>query len=141
LINFHQSPQQKLDYIQLLQRQGHKVMMIGDGLNDAGALKQSDTGIAVSDNINNFSPACDAVLEGRSFHLLPQFIALAKDGAKIIRWNLLIAASYNALGLYFAVQGNLKPLIAALLMPLSTLTILSFSRLTTSFFTTKHRLR
>jgi Cu+-exporting ATPase len=54
-MHFKQSPQNKLDYIKALQQNNKKVMMLGDGLNDAGALKQSDLGIAVTDNINNFS--------------------------------------------------------------------------------------
>src|SRR6185436_3720541 len=57
---FHQGPEDKLNFIKQLQQEGEKVMMIGDGLNDAGALKQSNIGIAVTEYTNNFTPASDA---------------------------------------------------------------------------------
>ncbi len=137
---FRQSPHDKLEYIKTLQEHNHKVIMLGDGLNDAGALKQSHVGIAVTDNINNFSPACDAILAGDSAVKLPQFIAQAKDGLKTIRMSFAIAASYNLLGVYFAVQGLLSPLIAAVLMPMSTITIITFTSLCTRYFSKKNQL-
>ncbi|MXV16749.1 heavy metal translocating P-type ATPase [Hufsiella ginkgonis] len=140
-IRIGQSPRQKLDYVKNLQDQGHTVMMVGDGLNDAGALRQGNTGIAVSDHINNFSPACDAIINGDSIHLLPQFMALAKDAVRTVKWSFVIAASYNIAGLCFAVQGTLAPLTAAVLMPLSTVTILTFSYLATRRLTRKHQLQ
>ena len=139
-IFFRQSPQDKLDYIKELQVQKHKVMMCGDGLNDAGALKQSDFGIAITDNINNFSPACDAVLHGDSLKLLPRFIRLAREAMKTIKISFAIASAYNLVGVYFAVQGTLSPLTAAVLMPLSTVTILSFTTLSTRYFARKNQL-
>ena len=75
---FNQSPQDKLNFIQSLQNVGARVMMIGDGLNDSGALKQSDLGIAVTDNVNNFSPGSDGILDGKSFFKLPDFLKFRK---------------------------------------------------------------
>ncbi|MFD0764351.1 heavy metal translocating P-type ATPase [Mucilaginibacter lutimaris] len=132
-MGFNQSPQNKLDFIQLLQRLKGKVMMMGDGLNDAGALKQSDLGIAVTDNINNFSPGCDAILDGRSFNKLPAFLRFSKSTVVIIHISFLISLTYNLIGLSYAVTGNLSPLIAAILMPLSTATIISFTTIATHF--------
>jgi len=126
-LHFNQSPQDKLDFIQLLQEQGAKVMMIGDGLNDSGALKQSDLGIAVTDNVNNFSPGSDAILDGKSFDKLPAFLRFSKDTVKIIHFSFLISLTYNLVGLSYAVTGKLSPLTAAVLMPLSTVTIISFT--------------
>jgi Cu+-exporting ATPase len=130
---FNQSPQQKLDHIQRLQQQGLKVMMLGDGLNDSGALKQSDLGIAVTDNVNNFSPGSDAIMDGRSFHKLPAFLGFSKDTVRIIHLSFCISLVYNLIGLSYAVTGTLSPLIAAVLMPLSTATIISFTTLATHY--------
>jgi len=139
-MQFEQSPQNKLDYIQRLQQSGKKVLMFGDGLNDAGALKQSNLGVAVTDNINNFSPDCDAILDGASFHKIPQFIQQAKDAVKIIHISFCISLIYNTVGLYFAVQGLLSPLIAAILMPVSTVTIILFTSLTARLYAAKNKL-
>lgn len=137
---FEQSPQQKLDYLSRLQKSGKKTIMFGDGLNDSGALKQSDLGIAVTDNINNFTPGCDAVLDGRSFEKIPQFIQQSKDAVKVIHMSFAISLSYNLIGLFFAVQGILSPLIAAVLMPLSTITIIVFTTTAVRVFAHKNRL-
>lgn len=139
-MHFEQSPQQKLDFIQALQLQEKKVMMMGDGLNDAGALKQSDLGIAVTDSVNNFTPGSDAILDGKSFYKLPQFLHFAKDAVTIIHISFLISLTYNIIGLSYAVTGKLSPLIAAILMPVSTATIISFTSLATHFAAKKRRL-
>lgn len=124
---FQQSPQEKLNYIQNLQAGGARVIMVGDGLNDAGALQQSDAGISVTDDINNFSPACDAILDGRYFNQLAEFLKYCKREKTIIYGSFVISILYNLVGLYFAVQGNLSPVIAAILMPLSSISIVSFT--------------
>jgi len=137
---FNQSPQSKLDFVQALQQQGRQVMMMGDGLNDAGALKQSDLGIAITDDVNNFSPGSDAIMDGRSFHKLPAFLRFSKDTVNIIRFSFLISLTYNLIGLSYAVTGRLSPLTAAILMPLSTVTIISFTSLATHFAARKRKL-
>ena len=121
---FHQKPEDKLHYIQLLQQKGNKVMMIGDGLNDAGALKQSDIGIAVAEQTNNFTPASDAIIEAKQLSKLPKFIALCKANKNIVMAAFILSLVYNVIGESFAVQGTLSPLIAAILMPVSSLSIL-----------------
>lgn len=134
---FNQKPQDKLDFIQQLQQEGRKVMMIGDGLNDAGALAQSDLGISVSDKINNFSPACDAILDGKTFYLLYDLISYAKRQKQIIIGSFIISILYNIIGLYYAVQGTLEPVVAAILMPLSSLSIVLFTVGMSYFFSTQ----
>lgn len=126
-LNFNQKPDDKLRFIESLQQQGRKVLMVGDGLNDAGALIKSDVGIAVSDNINNFSPACDGILEGNQLSKLPQFVRLAQAGRNIVIQSFIISVVYNIVGLSFALTGNLSPVVAAILMPASSISIVLFT--------------
>lgn len=134
---FDQKPQDKLNFIKKLQDNNRKVIMIGDGLNDAGALTQSDAGIVITDNINNFSPACDAILSGQSFELLPMLLTYCKKEKLIIIGSFIISILYNIVGLYFAVQGTLQPVIAAILMPVSSLSIVLFTTGTSTLFGSK----
>jgi len=98
-------------------------MMVGDGLNDAGALQQSDIAVAVAEDSNNFTPASDAILSAQQLSLLPAFIFLCKANRSIVMTSFVLSIVYNIIGLYFAVQGNLSPMIAAILMPASSLCI------------------
>ena len=123
-ILFDQKPEDKFRYIKHLQQKGQRVMMIGDGLNDAGALKQSNVGIAVSEQTNNFTPACDAIIEAKQLKRLNRFISLCRANKNIVVSSFVLSIVYNIIGLFFAVQGNLSPLIAAILMPSSSLSIL-----------------
>lgn len=125
-MRFRQSPQEKLDFVKNLQARGRRVLMLGDGLNDAGALRQSDLGIVVAENTNNFSPACDAILHGDEFARLPQFVRLARAGVRIVGYSYAVSLTYNMIGLSFAVTGTLSPLVAAILMPLSSVSIVLF---------------
>lgn len=125
-MRFQQSPQDKLDFVKNLQHRRQKVMMLGDGLNDAGALRQSDLGIVVAEDANNFTPACDAILQADAFARLPQFVRLARAGVKIVNRSYLVALTYNAIGLSFAISGTLSPLVAAVLMPISSVSVVLF---------------
>ena len=130
---FNQSPGNKLQYIRDLQQQGRKVMMVGDGLNDAGALKQSDIGMAVSDDASVFSPACDGILQGDQLGSLDRLLDLAKASSKILKAGFAISLMYNAIALSFAISGHLTPLVAAILMPISSITVVGFSTLAVNF--------
>ena len=136
---FNQKPKDKLEFIQTIQRHS-SVLMIGDGLNDAGALAQSNVGVAVSEDVNVFSPACDAILDAKRFTSLDDFLKLSKQSIRIIKWSFLLSLCYNVVGLYFAVTGQLLPVIAAILMPLSSISIVVFTTIATNYIGAKLKL-
>ena len=138
---FDQKPEQKLEFIKNLQEQGRNVMMIGDGLNDAGALAQSNVGISISENVNVFSPACDAILDASEFQNISAFLKLSKKAIITIKMSFTLSLLYNVVGLSFAVTGNLLPLVAAVIMPLSTITIVSFVTIMSSIYAKKLHLK
>ncbi|TYA55939.1 heavy metal translocating P-type ATPase [Formosa maritima] len=129
---FNQKPDDKLEYIKYHQIEGAKILMVGDGLNDAGALAQSNVGISISENVNVFSPACDAILDATKFNQLYKYIKASKNAIKIIKWSFVLSFIYNIIGLYFAVTGQLAPVIAAILMPLSSISIVVFTTIATN---------
>ncbi len=128
-MGFNQSPHDKLEFVKDLQLRGRKVMMVGDGLNDSGALQQSDAGIAVSDDSGVFSPACDGILDGNKLQDLDKFLSLAKYSSVILKIAFGISFFYNAIALSVAVSGHLTPMVAAILMPVSSITVVGFSSL------------
>lgn len=126
-LHFNQSPTDKKEYINQLKAVGKKVMMIGDGLNDAGALAESDVGISIADDVFSFSPACDAILEAERFRKLDRFLHFTRSSFRVIRSSFMISFFYNVIGLSFAVTAMLSPLIAAILMPISSISVVAFA--------------
>lgn len=124
---FMQSPQDKLNYVSTLQQSGSNVLMIGDGLNDSGALKQSNVGIAISDSAGLFTPSCDGILRGDNLKSLDVFLNLSKSALTILKLSLVISLVYNVVGLGFAITGHLTPLVAAILMPISSISVVAFT--------------
>lgn len=123
-MQFEMSPMQKMEYIKLLQNSGKKVAMIGDGLNDAGALREAYVGIAVSENHLQFTPASDGILRADHLKKFSNYLIFAKFGMKVIKYSFMLSLIYNLIGLSFAIQGNLSPLVAAILMPVNSLSML-----------------
>ena len=131
---FNQKPEQKLQYIEQLQQNSQNVMMVGDGLNDAGALAQSNVGIVISENVNVFSPACDGIVDASRFESIGFLMNYAKNAMKTIYMSFGLSLLYNIVGLSYAVTGELAPVVAAIIMPLSTITIVSFVTIMSNLF-------
>lgn len=137
---FDQTPSDKLSYIKKLQKLDENVLMIGDGLNDSGALKQSNVGISISEDVNTFSPACDAILDAAVFDKLPDYISYCKSSINIVIISFIISFLYNIVGLTFAVQGLLSPIFAAILMPLSSITVVVFVTVASNYVALRKKL-
>ncbi|MBK7754605.1 MAG: heavy metal translocating P-type ATPase [Flavobacteriales bacterium] len=120
------SPVDKSNAVKAEQERGHRVLMVGDGLNDAGALAQSDVSITVTETSAALTPASDAIMDARSIVQLPHFLRMARRARRIVIASLFISLCYNITGVSFAVSGHLTPLIAAILMPLSSVTVVGF---------------
>lgn len=134
---FNQNPHQKLEYISAIQSANSKVMMLGDGLNDSGALKQSDVGVAITDDTGVFTPSCDGILEGKKLNQVHKFITLGRSATTILKIGFGISFLYNVIALSFAVSGYLTPLIAAILMPVSSISVVGFSTLAVNLVSQK----
>lgn len=130
-IFFNQSPEEKFNYVKKIQRNGKQVMMIGDGINDYAALNQSEVGVAISENPSNFFPSCDAFIQSNYLDKIFLFLKISKIATRLVIVNFMISLFYNGIGIIFAVTGHLKPFIAAILMPLSSLSVIIFSILST----------
>lgn len=130
-ILFNQKPGEKADFIRTLQQKGHTILMTGDGLNDAGALMQSDVALTIANKVYHFSPASDAVLEAAQFQTLAKFIRFTKTSLKIVKISFLISFLYNIVGISFAITGNLSPIVAAILMPVSSVSVVAFATFVT----------
>ena len=130
-IFFNQQPQNKMEFIAQLRENGKNVMMTGDGLNDAGAFMQSDVALSIADDIYHFSPAGDAIIEAAQFHRLTAYISFARKSLGIVKMSFAISFLYNLIGLSIALTGNLSPVVAAILMPISSITVVAFATFAT----------
>jgi len=128
---FNQKPGDKAEFIQQLQQKGETILMTGDGLNDAGALMQSDVALTVADKVYHFSPASDAVLEAGQFQKLAKFIGFTKTSLNIVKLSFAISFFYNFIGVTIALTGSLSPVIAAILMPISSVSVVAFATFAT----------
>ena len=130
-LRFGQGPQDKLDHVRARQERGETVLMVGDGLNDAGALRQADVGAAVVEEVGAFSPASDIILAADMVPRLPAILAFARRSVALVRAGFLLSGLYNLVGLAIAAAGLLSPVVCAVLMPLSSITVVAFACLAT----------
>jgi P-type Cu+ transporter len=130
---FNRQAQEKMDFISALQKQGKKVLMTGDGLNDAGAFLQSEVALSIADDIYHFSPAGDAIVEASRLGQLYRFILFARRSLGIVRISFFISFVYNIVGLSYALSGHLSPVVAAILMPISSISVVAFATFATAW--------
>jgi P-type Cu+ transporter len=121
-IFYEHKPIDKLNLIHTLNKKN--TAMLGDGLNDAGALAESDVGIAVVEDKNSFFPASDALLQSKALKNLDKFLLFSKNTTKVVRYAFIFSLFYNIVGVSLAIVGILTPLISAILMPISSVSIL-----------------
>jgi Cu+-exporting ATPase len=126
-LKFNLSPHEKLDFIAVLQERGQKVLMIGDGLNDAGAFAKSDVSVSLCEDLSKFTPASSVIMDSSQFSKLPDFLKFTKDTMKIIFASYVISVAYNLTGITLAFKSEITPLMAAVLMPLASVTVVVFT--------------
>jgi len=129
-INFYQTPQQKKNYVKNIKRAGGRVLMIGDGLNDTGALQEAHVGISITEDLFQFTPSSDAILATKNLILLPNLLKTARFARITLTICFIFSLFYNTIGLSFALSGMLEPVVAAIIMPLSSITIVFIASLT-----------
>jgi len=139
-IEFNQLPDDKIHYIESLKSKGQTVLMIGDGLNDIGALQAANIGVAVTEDTANFTPGSDGIILAENLSRLPDFIKLALYARKTIIVSFIISFLYNIVGISFAIMGELSPVFAAILMPLSSVSIIALTVTRIKFYALRHNL-
>jgi Cu+-exporting ATPase len=126
-MHFRQSPADKVSRLDALKQGGHRVAMVGDGLNDAAALRQAHLGVAVMEGTAQFAPAADALIRAEELPRLAHYQRVTQKGIRIVKICFAVSVVYNLIGTTFAVQGLLQPVVAAVLMPFSSIGIILLS--------------
>lgn len=130
-LRFNQTPSDKLEAVQQLRKEGKHVLMVGDGLNDAGALRSSTVGVSIAEDTSNFTPASDIIMSADALSKLDKVLEFAKSSRRIIYISFMISVLYNIIGLAYAVTGTLSPIICAIIMPVSSVTVIAWTTLAT----------
>jgi P-type E1-E2 ATPase len=119
------NPQRKLQFVRDLQKDGERVLMVGDGINDAVALSQADIGVALATGAELTAQAADVLMVTSRLSVLADFLSLAQKTKRIMLQNLFWASAYNMAALPLAAAGKLNPMIAAIAMALSSITVVT----------------
>ncbi len=120
-------PGEKADEVRRLQRQGAKVAMVGDGINDAPALMQADVGIAIGAGTDIALEAADVVLVSNRLDALVEARELARRSYRLTATNVALALAFNGIGVLAAITGLVEPLWAMVAMALSVGVVLGNS--------------
>ena len=125
-----QAPQDKLDRVTALQRSGHRVAMVGDGMNDGPVLARADLSIAMGEGVPIAQQRSDFIVQGGQLDAVATLLRQARRTRRVVRQNLAWAAGYNALSVPLAIAGLMPPWLAGLGMATSSLfVVLNAARL------------
>ncbi|MCC6475891.1 heavy metal translocating P-type ATPase [bacterium] len=121
------SPEEKLARVRELEARGTKTIVFGDGVNDSAALSAATLGVSAADASEVARGAADVFVSRRGPAALSELLSLSRRTMKTIRLNVVIAVLYNLTGAALAMAGLVSPLLAAVLMPISSLTVLTLA--------------
>lgn len=118
-----QTPQDKLDHVTALQQAGHRVAMVGDGMNDGPVLARADVSIAIGDAVPVAQAKSDFIVQGGQLDGVAHVLRQARRARRVVRQNLAWAAAYNALSVPLAIAGMMPPWLAGIGMAASSLLV------------------
>lgn len=121
------TPEQKVAYVQHVQRRGGHVLMVGDGLNDIAAMAAANVSVAVSNGASRIVPACDVMIDADHIGELDHMLQYATAQNRVVGAAFWFTMIYNALGFTLACSGHLSAVITAIMMPISSLLVIAIS--------------
>ena len=132
-VHFNQRPQDKAALVQKL----NQCLFVGDGLNDLEAMEAADIGLAVVEGDLGYFPKSDGIIFANALPVFPRALRYSRKMRNVVKWAYLLSLGYNLSGVVLALLGLLSPVIAAVLMPLSSVSVVLFVVLFAMFFAPK----